>query len=137
VLKTAKSGSHKEVGLVIKKIFQFIERRFHRRLPVLIHAHFMIVEGKSAKVTEYHPGTVIDMSKRGCCLTIDKLHFDGFYLMKCLEDSELYSIKVKLEKNESEVLGKICWINSYTEGLMQGFKIGIELVGEKSVYEKS
>lgn len=110
----------------MKRLVQFIERRLfsrdHVRLPVI----FTIVRGKP--ITSSHEGAIVDMSKTGCCIEVDKLSFDGFHLLKCLEEVGSYRFVMVFHGGETELSGNIRWINSDTEGKWHGFKIGIEFV---------
>lgn len=121
-----------EYRLRMKKLIRFIERRFSQRYVVEIPVIFSIWEKSSlTEQTGYHPGILINLGRRGCCLEVYKLHIDGFYMMKCLEIADNYYIKIKIpDKNGDQVavLGCIRYINGGLEARKQHFFIGIELV---------
>ncbi len=114
---------------MMKRLFQIIERRFFSRYPVQLPIAFSVVKVATARdITESHDGTVVNLSKKGCSVEVDKLSVDGFHLVKFLEETDCYRLRMVFQGGKSELLGMIRWINSDTEGKWQVFKIGIEFV---------
>lgn len=121
----------------MKKLFQFIERRFSRRYSVQIPAAFSILLRRSSlELTGNHPGKIISLGKKGCCLVVNQLHFEGFYIMKCLEMADDHLIKIKATNKKGKqivFLGTIRYINSGFEDRKRWFFMGVEWLSSISI----
>jgi hypothetical protein len=123
------SGRTKSGRMMIKKLFHLIEQRLLERYPVKMPVSFAVVEADTLRpVTGIHKGRIVEICESGCRLEIDKLSFDGFHLLKCLEETAAYRLRIVLHDESTEIKGILRWINSDSRRMWQGFVAGIEFV---------
>lgn len=108
---------------------QTSDRRHDSRFSVHLEVGFTIVDEKtSSRITGYHPAILVNRSREGCCLVVDRLEIEGVNLQKCMESVKLYYLLVSLGDRSGnsqpfELKGAVRWIRS----IKDGFIIGLEL----------
>lgn len=118
----------------MRKFLQFVERRLHPRYPVGQMVDFGVIERvSSVNVTGLQKAVMADIGRNGCSLLVDRLTLGGFYLLKCLEDRDAYTVIVRLDiagNNValSELSGYIRWIDNVSENGDRRFRIGVDLI---------
>lgn len=108
---------------------QAYDRRQDSRFSVHLEVGFTIVDEKtSARITAYHPAILVNRSREGCCLIVERLEIEGFNLRKCVESVKLYYLLISLGDRSGnsqpfELKGSVRWIRS----MKDEFIIGLEL----------
>lgn len=73
---------------------------------------------------------LVDRSRSGCCIALERLQLESLHLLDCLEDPGTFRIEVTLptpRRAEAPRLARVAWINRVFDGPGPAFRIGLAL----------
>ncbi len=107
------------------------ERRAEDRAPSDEVAQVVIVNREDPdRATARLDARLVDRSRSGCCIALERLQLESLHLLDCLEDPTTFRIEVTLpnpRKAEPARLARVAWINRVFEGAGPAFRVGLAL----------
>ncbi len=107
------------------------ERRGEARTPDdqtvdLVVARTEASSGPATRIS----ARLVDRSRAGCCLALERLQYGSIHLLDCIEDPGDFRIEVALpaaRRSEPARSARVVWINRVFEGVGPAFRIGLAL----------
>lgn len=107
------------------------ERRADARIPSEEVAHLAIAHLEApGRAPTRIDARLVDRSRSGCCIALERLKLESLHLLDCLEDPASFRIEVTLpnpRKAEPPRVARVAWINRVFEGPGPAFRIGLAL----------
>lgn len=107
------------------------ERRVEPRLPTEEVAQVVIASTEHpAHAPTRIDARLVDRSRSGCCIALERLRLESLHLLDCLEDPASFRIEVTLpnpRKSEPARAARVVWINRVFEGPGPAFRVGLAL----------
>lgn len=119
---------------IIKRL---VDRRHTERNDTCLEATIRVMQGfRGVPLTTQHPAKVYNLSRGGCCLGVDSLSLEGFYLLKCLDDQGEYPLQVSIATPSGPHLilnGMVKWVDRNQGQDSCIFKVGLAFEGSQSL----
>ncbi|MFN7952566.1 MAG: hypothetical protein U0610_12650 [bacterium] len=107
------------------------ERRTESRTPDDQAVELVVARSETTSESATRiPTRLVDRSRSGCCLALEKLQFGSIHLLDCIEDPGDFRIEVRLpsgRRDEPVRTARVVWINRIFEGAGPAFRIGLKL----------
>lgn len=106
------------------------ERHSRAHLENGLAAEFVVREGWSGKpLSRPCSAQVFNLSRRGCCLALDRLNCGGFHLHRCLEAHQDYILELIIDphhRGSRQVKAEVLWLNREQDTHGLPFRAGLE-----------
>lgn len=107
-----------------------LERHPRTRLENSLTAEFVVRQGLSGKpLSRPCHAQVLNLSRRGCCLALDRLDCGGFHLHRCLEARQDYILELIIDPHQQgsrQVTAEVLWLNREQDTHGLPFRAGLE-----------
>ena len=107
------------------------ERREAKRDGADLAASLVVKQHPGGKVLmQAAQGLLVNRSRSGACVSLSSVSDDGFHLLRCLEDPELFEVTLHVagptEKTPKREV-RVVWLNRvYEEGAVRPFRLGLQ-----------
>lgn len=107
------------------------ERRSEARTADDLTVELVVARTEASSEPETRiPARLVDRSRSGCCLALERLQYGSIHLLDCIEDPGDFRIEVALpaaRRGEAVRSARVVWINRVFEGVGPAFRIGLAL----------
>jgi len=101
--------------------------RHNRFLPISLQA---INSNTSEVIAGPYQGRVLNISRHGVCLYMPQIASNSFHMFHSIKENDIMclqlTINIQPEIINCKIPGQPVWMNSFREGDIHAFKIGIE-----------
>lgn len=102
-------------------------KRYNRFLPIGVQA---LDCSTSEVIIGPFPGRIINISRHGACLLLSQIATNSFHMFHSIKESDTMCMQLKIniqpEIINCKIPGQPVWMDSFHEGDIRAYKIGIE-----------
>ncbi len=116
--------------VLIMNFFRLLSQRISLELPVNV----FLQHKKTGRISsDFTTGTIVNLSKAGACVVLDKVILDGnhlFFTAQEQSENNIYLTNFSTDKDVvSEILATAVWMDGCTYHHKHSFKIGVRFMG--------
>lgn len=110
--------------------------RYNRFLPISVQALDCCTKDIIAGP---YPGRIINISRHGACLLLSQMVLNSFHMYHSIKESDTLCLELKIniqpEVINCRISGQPVWMNSFHEGDIHAFKMGIRFTSDPEAPE--